>query len=78
MPCSPDYVAAALIVGLGSVIGARCAIKPKRRDDWIVTPNLFGGVVGDPSLEEDAGHQRARCDSWIAWRPRKPSDTPSG
>lgn len=52
MPCSPDYVAAALIVGLGAVIGARCAIKPKRRDDWIVTPNLFGGVVGDPSSKK--------------------------
>lgn len=52
MPCSPDYVAAALIVCLGSVIGARCSIKPKRRDDWIVTPNLFGGIVGDPSSKK--------------------------
>lgn len=52
MPCSPDYIAAALMVSLGSVIGARCAIKPKRRDDWIVTPNLFGGVVGDPSTKK--------------------------
>ena len=52
MPCSPDYIAAALIVSLGSVIGARCAMKPKRRDDWIVTPNLFGGVVGDPSAKK--------------------------
>lgn len=52
MPCSPDYIAAALVVALGSVIGARCAIKPKRRDDWIVTPNLFGGVVGDPSSKK--------------------------
>ena len=49
MPCPPDFVAAALIVALGAVIGARCSIKPKRRDDWIVTPNLFGGGVGDPS-----------------------------
>ena len=49
MPCPPDFVAAALIVALGAVIGARCSIKPKRRDDWIVTPNLFGGVVGPPS-----------------------------
>jgi len=55
MPCSPDYVAAALMVGLGAVIGARCAIKPKRRDDWIVTPNLFGGVVGDPSSKKTPG-----------------------
>jgi len=52
MPCSPDYIAAALIVCLGSVIGARCSIKPKRRDDWIVTPNLFGGIVGDPSSKK--------------------------
>ena len=52
MPCSPDYIAATLIVSAGSVIGARCAIKPKRRDDWIVTPNLFGGIVGDPSSKK--------------------------
>ena len=52
MPCAPDYIAAALIVFLGSVIGARCGIKPKRRDDWIVTPNLFGGIVGDPSSKK--------------------------
>ena len=52
MPCSPDYIAAALIVCLGSVVGARCALKPKRRDDWIVTPNLFGGIVGDPSSKK--------------------------
>jgi phage/plasmid primase-like uncharacterized protein len=52
MPCSPDYIAAALIVCLGSVIGARCGIKPKRRDDWLVTPNLFGGIVGDPSTKK--------------------------
>jgi hypothetical protein len=52
MPCSPDYIAASLIVCLGSVIGARCGIKPKRRDDWVVTPNLFGGIVGDPSSKK--------------------------
>jgi hypothetical protein len=52
MPCPPDFIAAALIVCLGSVIGARCGIKPKRRDDWIVTPNLFGGVVGEPASKK--------------------------
>ncbi len=30
MPSSPDFIAAALLVALGSVIGARVAIKPKR------------------------------------------------
>lgn len=52
MPCSPDFIAAALIVAVGSVIGARCALKPKRRDDWIVTPNLFGGIIGDPASKK--------------------------
>jgi hypothetical protein len=52
MPCSPDYVAVALVVALGAVIGARMALKPKRRGDWIVTANLFGGVVGDPSSKK--------------------------
>jgi len=52
MPCAPDYIAATLIVSLGSVIGARCSIKPKRRDDWIVTPNLFGALVGEPSTKK--------------------------
>lgn len=52
MPCAPDYIAAALVVCLGSVIGARCGVKPKRRDDWVVIPNLFGGVVGDPSAKK--------------------------
>lgn len=52
MPCPPDFVAAALIVALGSVVGARVALKPKRRDDWIVPPNLWGGAVGDPSSKK--------------------------
>jgi len=52
MPCPPDYVAAALVVALGAAIGAKVALKPKRRDDWIVTPNLWGGVIGDPSAKK--------------------------
>ncbi|WP_342616575.1 YfjI family protein [Rhodoferax sp. GW822-FHT02A01] len=52
MPCPPDSIASALLVVLGAVVGAKCGIKPKRRDDWIVTPNLFGGVVGYPSSKK--------------------------
>jgi hypothetical protein len=52
MPCAPDYIAATLMVALGSVIGTRCALKPKRQDDWIVVPNLFGGLVGEPSFKK--------------------------
>ena len=49
MPCPPDFVAATVIVALSILIGARCAIKPKPNDSWLVVPNLWGGIVGDPS-----------------------------
>lgn len=52
MPCPPDFVAAAVIASLGSIIGARCAIKPKGLDDWLVVPNLWGGIVGLPSAKK--------------------------
>jgi hypothetical protein len=52
MPCPPDFIAAAALVALGSIIGARCAIKPKVRDSWLIVPNLWGGIVGDPSAKK--------------------------
>lgn len=50
MQIPPDFSAAAAVVALGSVIGRACGIYPKRRDDWLVVPNLWGAVVGRPSL----------------------------
>jgi hypothetical protein len=52
MPCPPDFIAAAALVALGSIIGVRCAIKPKSRDSWLVVPNLWGGIVGLPSAKK--------------------------
>jgi hypothetical protein len=52
MPCPPDFIAAGAIVGLGSLIGARCAVKPKKLDDWVVVANLWGGVVALPSAKK--------------------------
>jgi hypothetical protein len=52
MPCPPDYIAAALMVALGSVIGAQCAIKPKSRDSWLVVSNLWGALVGPPASKK--------------------------
>ncbi len=52
MPCPPDFIAAAALVALGSIIGARCAIMPKTRDSWLIVPNLWGGIVGDPSAKK--------------------------
>lgn len=47
--CSPEYAAVPAMVALGSVIGRGCAIRPKQRDDWTVTPNLWGNLIGPPS-----------------------------
>ena len=52
MPCPPDFIAATVLVALGSVVGARCAIKPKARDSWLIVPNLWGGIVGLPSAKK--------------------------
>ena len=50
MQCPPDFVAAAMLVMTGSIIGTRCGIRPKKADDWTVIPNLWGGVIGRPSM----------------------------
>jgi hypothetical protein len=49
MPCPPEFIAAGAIVVAGSVIGARCAAKPKPKDDWLIVPNIWGANVGVPS-----------------------------
>lgn len=46
--CPLDFVAIPAIVMIASLVGARCAIKPNRHDDWTVVPNLWGGILGDP------------------------------
>jgi hypothetical protein len=52
MPCPPDYIAAAAIVMISSIVGARCGVRPKSHDSWTVVPNLWGGVVGLPSTKK--------------------------
>src|SRR5580704_5566177 len=52
MPCPPDFITAAALVALGSIVGARCTIQPKGRDSWLIVPNLWGGIVGDPSAKK--------------------------
>ena len=59
MPVSPDFVAATAIVALGSIIGAQCAIRPKAKDSWEVVPNLWGGVVGQPSSKKSSAMSAA-------------------
>ena len=48
----PDFIAAPLIVMLSQVIGTACGIKPKQHDDWIVISNIWGGIIGNPSVKK--------------------------
>ncbi|MBA3814301.1 MAG: DUF3987 domain-containing protein [Alphaproteobacteria bacterium] len=46
--CPLDFVAIPAMIMIASLIGARCGIKPNKKDDWMVVPNLWGGILGDP------------------------------
>ncbi len=50
MQCPPDFTAVGAVVALSSLVGARAVVKPKARDDWAVTPNLWGAIVGRPGV----------------------------
>ncbi|OPY61649.1 MAG: bifunctional RNase H/acid phosphatase [Pelotomaculum sp. PtaU1.Bin065] len=50
MQCPLDFVATAAVLVTGAVIGASCGIRPKKRDDWLIIPNLWGGIVARPSM----------------------------
>ncbi len=52
MQCPPDFPAAAMLVAMAAMIGCRVGIRPRRCDDWLVVPNLWGCVVGRPSLKK--------------------------
>ncbi len=59
MQCPPDFPAAAMLVALAALVGCRVGIRPRRHDDWLVVPNLWGAVVGRPSLKKSPGIQTA-------------------
>ncbi|MBM81276.1 MAG: hypothetical protein CMJ78_11880 [Planctomycetaceae bacterium] len=46
--CPMDFPAIAAMVVLAGVVGRKIVIRPKRCDDWQVTPNLWGAVIGRP------------------------------
>jgi putative DNA primase/helicase len=51
MQCPPDFLAAGLIISSSSVIARNIVIQPKLEDTgWIEHPNLWGVIIGKPSL----------------------------
>ena len=49
-----EFVTCPALVALSAVIGRSVGIYPKRRDDWLVVPNLWGGIVGKPGVMKSA------------------------
>ena len=47
-----DFVAVPAVVCLGAAIGRRLGIYPKQHDDWLVPPNLWGGIVAEPAQKK--------------------------
>lgn len=59
MQCPPDYPAVGAILALASIIGRKVGIRPKRQDDWLVVPNLWGMAVGRPGLMKTPALEQA-------------------
>ena len=81
MQCPPDFAAVGAIIAASALIGARVQVQPKAKDDWRVTPNLWGAVVGrpatmkSPALKEvlgpirriEAQRREAHADAMTQW-----------
>lgn len=50
LQCPADYVAVGLMVALSAIVGRKVGIRPQRRTDWTTVCNLWGCIVGRPSL----------------------------
>ena len=50
MQCPPDFASVAVLVMMSTVIGRKVGIRPMKKDDWTVIPNLWGAVVGNSGV----------------------------
>lgn len=57
--CAPDYLVAGVVVGLSSLLGRKVLMRPKQKDNWLVTPNLYGAIIGRPSTKKTPAEQAA-------------------
>ena len=66
---APDFTAAAAVVQAAALIGRKVGIYPKRHDDWMVIPNLWGSLVGPPaSMKTPALEQTTKPTKRLAAR----------
>ena len=59
MQCPPDFPAVGAMIALGSVLGRKIGIRPKRRDDWLEIANLWGCIIARPGLLKTPALQQA-------------------
>lgn len=48
--CPADFPGVTVMIANATLVGRKVGIRPKRHDDWLVVPNLWGGAVGPPSV----------------------------
>ena len=56
-----EMLAAPALVAAASLVGRSIGILPKRRDDWLVIPNLWGMSIGGPGVMKSP----AMRESWL-------------
>lgn len=62
----PDFAAVAAMCGIAAIAGNDVKIKPKGRDDWEVTPNLWGANIGRPSMMKSPSMRSALAPVYAA------------
>ncbi|NJL26396.1 MAG: DUF3987 domain-containing protein [Thermoanaerobaculia bacterium] len=48
MQVALELAAVPALVSLAAVVGRKLGIHPKAQDDWLVVPNLWGGIIARP------------------------------
>lgn len=59
--CPVDFVATAVIVALGAVVGTGCTVRPKQLDNWTVVPNIWGAIVAQPGSKKSPAISQAHA-----------------
>jgi hypothetical protein len=59
MPCPVEFIAVPAVVMAGSVIGARCGLRPKVHSHWVSIANLWGGILGGPGSKKSPALEAA-------------------
>ena len=59
MQCPPDFAAVNTYVMLSAPIGCKIGIRPKRRDNWVIVPNLWGVTIGGSGIMKSPNRNEA-------------------